>query len=683
MGFYDEIAKDIKWEYTKNTDAYLKVVGGTLQLPHPGWLQYHLRYLDKVIEAIHAFRQGQLKGVDYDINTIEKRIVSDAREGADLLRELTKNYNTFSIDIESSNLLTDKTKNKLLCIGVAYESNKGVAFMRECFEDKLFRTLFQNFVNRKDFKFILHNGIFDRSRTKIIEGIQLKIDEDTLLMHYCGINEHKGTHGLKELAQLYLGFPDWEAPLDDWKRKYCRANKVKLKDFQYDYFPQVTLAEYCCVDVCATYQLYYMFKELMRESAIPVYKKLVEASEYYADMISRGMLISKDYWNQLRDTLEAEGEQLKNDLATLVPNVLITSPIQLKTWMQKTFPYDAVDSTDKTTLEDLLLKYPGNEALQKILEYRKNIKYLKTYVYGLWNRKDTEDIIHCEFKLHGTETGRLSSANPNMQNIPRNSLIKKLFIARPGYTLLILDYSQAELRVLAYVSGDDKLIQCYKDGRDLHTEIQKQLFKDKYDEHNKDQRVIAKTINFGIPYGRTAGGMASKLKIPMEEAKRYLRDWFEGAPKVKDYIEKCHVMATSEPQDVYYTVFGRARHYYITSENLHHVENQSVNFPISSTANDLTVYSLCEIGKYIKEQKLDAYLVNTVHDSIIIEVKPEQAKQLAIKCQKIMSSIPEQYLPNLTLPFKADAEIGTCYGDLSEFDWSDGEDEDESTDDDN
>ena len=676
MAFYDEIAKDIQWEYTHNTDAYLKVIGGKLQLPHPGWLQYHLRYLDNVIEAINAFRVGALVGNDFDIESIDVKIVTEPTEAIKVLREIRSKYTEFSIDIETANTLPDAIKNEFLCIGVGCDDTYSVVFTKECFANKTFRILFQCFLNNKSKVFILQNGIFDKTRMKLIEDIDIRIDEDTMLMHYCGINEHKGTHGLKELAQLYLGFPEWEKPLDDWKRQYCRHNKVKIKDFQYSYFPQDMLAYYCGIDVSATIQLKRLFVKIMRPSSINIYKKLIEASKYYSNMMVRGMMLDLNYWREICDQLEAEKVKLEDDLDKLMPGVKVTSPKQLKEWLEKEFPDDYIEGTDKFTMESLQLRHPDNEALTKIMEYRKNVKILKTYVYGLYDRKDSNNIIHCEFKLHGTETGRLSSANPNMQNIPRDSTIKKLFIARPGYTLIQLDYSQAELRVLAYISGDEHLIDCYVNGRDLHTEMQKKLFKDKYDEHNKDQRVIAKTINFGIPYGRTAGGMASKLKIPMSEAKQYLADWFAAAPKVKEYIKECHRMATADPQEIYYTVFGRARHYFITAGTQHHAENQSVNFPISSTANDLTIYSLCEIGKYIEEQKLDAYLVNTVHDSIVIEVKPEQAKQLALKCQEIMSTIPKKMLPGLTVPFRADAEIGNCYGDLAEPDW-DGEDEED------
>lgn len=679
MGFYSEIAKDIQWEYTSNVDAYLKIVNGKLQLPQAGWLAYHLRYLDNVIEAINAFRHGQLTGETIKLETLNRHIVRDPGEAVKILRDISNKYKVFSIDIESNNLSTDKTKNKLLMIGVAYTENDGVAFMRECFENKVFRIVFQNFCKRKDFVFILHNGIFDRSRTQIIEGIELKIDEDTMLMHYCGINEHKGTHGLKGLAQLYLGFPDWEKELDDWKHAYCRvrANNTKLSEFGYSLFPQETLALYCCVDVIATFRLYYVFKKLMRPETINIYRKLIEASEYYADMIVRGMRLNEDYWFQLNDELSEQKFNLEDYFDEHLSGVSMTSPIQLKQCLQEHFPNEWIDSTNKDAMNDLVLKYPDDELLTKVLEYRKICKYLQTYVTGLWDRKDQDNIIHCEFKLHGTETGRLSSANPNMQNIPRNTSIKSLFIAHEGYTFIQLDYSQSELRVLAHISNDENLMQCYIDGRDLHTEIQKHLFGDKYDEHNKDQRVIAKTINFGIPYGRTAGGMAKKLKMTKREAQSYLDDWFKMAPKVKDYIEQCHKMALSDPQDVWVTEFGRSRRYYITSDSIHHVKNQSVNFPISSTANDLTIYSVVEIGKWLKENKFDAFLVNTVHDSIIVECRPEDTKVIAEKCQQIMADIPQRYLKNVRMPFRADVEIGDCYGDLAEPEWNSDEEEDE------
>lgn len=675
MGFYDGIAKNIPYEITSNEDGYLKVVNGKLLLPNPGWLRYHLKYLDQVIETIKAFEKGLLSYKEVDLDSIEKKVIKDPTEGIQFLRFLSSKYKVFSIDIETDNTLPDAKRNRMLCIGVGYELNKGVSFRRECFEHKVFRILFQNFVKRKDFIFILQNGIFDLSRLKIIEGIELKLDEDTLLMHYCGINEHKGTHGLKQMAQLYLGFPEWEKPLDEWKHQYCRAHKIRLKDFQYGFFDQDWLAEYCCYDVCATLQLYYVFKELMRPESIPIYRKLVVASKYYAKMIERGMLLNMEYWEELRCKLEYERLDLEDELEVLIPDVKITSPVQLKSWLQAAFPYDYVESTDKDTMENLLLKYPGDVRLQKILAYRKNLKYLKTYVYGLWERKDTEEVIHCEFKLHGTETGRLSSANPNMQNIPRNSEIKKLFKARDGYKYIQLDYSQAELRVLAFISGDEHLKRCYIEGKDLHLEIQKKLFKDKFDENNKDQRTIAKTINFGIPYGRTAHGMSNKLRISMKEAREYLKSWFESNPRVTEYIKKCHDMALADPQDVWVTDFGRSRRYFVTADAINHVKNQAVNFPISSTANDLTIHSLVEIGQWLEEQGLDAYLTNTVHDSIIIEARPEDVQKISEKCQEIMGTVPKKYLKGLDLPFRADVEIGDNYGELSEPNWYEDDEE--------
>lgn len=678
MGFYDVIAKDVPWEYTTNAESYLKWVDGKIQLPKAGWLQYHLGFLDKIIETLHAYRNGALQAMQpYDLERIEKHVIYDPEEATNFLGVISNKYKVFSIDIETSNLLTDKAKNCLLGIGIAYEEEKAVCFEVTCFRDTAFKKLFNEFVQRKDFIFILHNGIFDRSRTQLLEDITISIGADTMLMHYCGINEHKGTHGLKDLAQLYLGFPDWEKPLDEWKKQYCRANKIKLKEFEYSYFPRQMLLEYCCYDVCATFQLYYTFLKLMRPETIMIYNKLIEASEFYADMIVRGMKLNEPYWFELEKELTNEQWDLEDWFESHLPGVNIGSPIQLKKVLQDHFTDEIIESTNKRTMGDLQFKYPDDELLQKILRYRKVQKYLQTYLYGIYERLDANKTVHCEFKLHGTETGRLSSANPNMQNIPRDSKIKNLFIAHDGYKLIQLDYSQCELRVLAYISKDEKLLDCYREGRDLHTEMAMHLFGDNYDPHNKDQRVIAKTINFGIPYGRTAGGIVEALHIPMWEARKYLNDWFKGAPKVKDFIEECHRDALADPQNVYVTPFGRSRRYYVTSETAYHVKNQAVNFPISSTANDLTICSVVEIGKWLKEKGFDAYLVNTVHDSIIIEAREKDIQEIAEHCKQIMEEMPNKYLPDISLPFRADIEIGDSYGALSEPDWYYDEEEDE------
>ena len=679
MSFYSTIAKDIPWEITSNTDGYLKVVNGKLQLPSPKWLQYHLRYLDSVIEAIHAFRAGKLAQKEYNLEKVITDVIFQADTAISILKQLSSDYKVFAIDIESDNLLTNKSKNKLLCFGIGYAEDAGVSFTYHCFRNSEFREEFQKFLSNPRHTFILHNGIFDKSRLALLEALDIRIDEDTLLMHYAGINEHKGTHGLKDLAQLYLGFPDWEHDLDEWKRHYCKTNKVLLRDFKYSLFPLSTLAEYNIFDCVATFQLYNTFKQLMRKESLSIYRALIEASEYYSDMVVRGMKIDVEYWYQLKRQLEEQKERLEQELAITMPGVSITSPLQLKKWLTKRFPLEFIESTNIKTIEMLSLKYPEAVELQKIKEHRKNAKYLKTYVLGLWERKDYNNVIHCEYKLHGTETGRLSSANPNMQNIPRSPLIKSLFVSREGYQLLQLDFSQLELRVLAHISGDETLIQCYKDGRDLHSEMQRKIFGKDFDEHDKDQRMAAKIVNFGIPYGRGPSSIAEQLKVSMSVAKKYLADWHAGAPRVSEYIKKCHEMAMAEPQDVWYTVFGRSRHYFITDENIHHTRNQAVNFPITSTANDLTIHSLIEIGKWLKESEKDCYFVNTVHDSIILEVRPEDVQQVSEKCQQIMSELPHRYLVNTQVPFKADVEVGTCWGQLKEPEWlQEEEDQDES-----
>ena len=150
MGFYDVIAKDVPWEYTTNAESYLKWVDGKIQLPKAGWLQYHLGFLDKIIETLHAYRNGALQAMQpYDLERIEKHVIYDPEEATNFLGVISNKYKVFSIDIETSNLLTDKAKNCLLGIGIAYEEEKAVCFEVTCFRDTALRNYSMSLFNEK------------------------------------------------------------------------------------------------------------------------------------------------------------------------------------------------------------------------------------------------------------------------------------------------------------------------------------------------------------------------------------------------------------------------------------------------------------------------------------------------------------------------------------------------------
>ena len=251
-----------------------------------------------------------------------------------------------------------------------------------------------------------------------------------------------------------------------------------------------------------------------------------------------------------------------------------------------------------------------------------------------------------------------------MQNIPRDKKIKNLLCATPGYKLVQMDYSQAELRVLALLSRDPYLVSVYVNGKDLHDAVATEMFGPNFD---KEQRVMAKTINFGIAYGRGPGSIAQTFKKSMNEARAIIAKWFKPMPYVKEWIDNRRAMA--KRGEACTTIFGRERHFVVTNEDLNHIQNEYINTPIQSIASDFTMFSLIEIDKFLRENNLDARIVTTVHDSIIVECKDEKdlVDLVAQTCVRIMAETPLKYVPDCPVPFKADAEVGYAWGKLQSW----------------
>lgn len=675
-----DFPEDKKVQPTVNHERWFKVINGTLYVPTETILKGNFLLLDKFIEALHNFEISEPEKGWWDDTLVSGKHIKKLDECLDVLDTLGT-YKTLAVDIETRD--TGYDGNKVLLIGFAYSDYDSIVIAN--FEPKVIEAL-QKLFNKKDVTFIWHNGKFDTTRLKYLLGIDARIDEDTMLQHYVGINERKGTHGLKDLAELYLQAPKWDDQLDNYKRKWCVQHKVLLKDFKYDMIPSEILIPYLYRDTCATYQLFKRFNTLMRPGSKDIYRKLVKASNVFKDIEVQGCLVDTNYLYELQDNLDslivsAEKHVMEEANRTWDPvayvqetdaracpkEFSIKSPKQLK-WMLQKVTNERIESTNKETMDILIEKYPNVPFLQAIADLRKYNKYMDTYVQGMFAVLNKDNRVRCTFNLHGTETGRLSCSAPNMQNIPRLKLIKNLFIAPEGYKLVQLDYSQAELRVLAYMSQDEYLRETYREGKDLHDAMALKIFGEGF---TKEQRVAAKTINFGIPYGRGPGSMASKMHMTVQQATQTIKDWYKAAPGAKKYVDQMRQApyAKGEP---YTTVFGRQRHYIITYENRNHVENEAVNFPISSIASDLTMLSVCAIHDQLLKEGIDARIVNTVHDSIIIECidQPDALKRVVEIGTTTMAEMPKKYLTNpvLDFPFRADAEIGKSWGDLENAD---------------
>lgn len=712
-----DMPEDRHVKQTRDVMTWYKVVNSTrtLLVPPTNIIKTNMRELERFSEAVKAFETMDLDSPIYrwddDSLVLTEATGDNIIEALLKLPDMARKYDGWiACDIETRRV--EWEDNKLLSIGFAYGPDHCLAIhniplygakndgtCRFDHNGDLLQVLNEVF-NQPDLKYIWHNGKFDCGRLKYLVGVNAHVDDDTMLQHFACINEKQGTHGLKDLGQLYLQAPAWDDELDQIKRDWCKRNKVPLKEFMYDSIPTSVLIPYMQRDCIATYRLHQVFNKLARPGSEFIYRQLCRASTAYGAIELAGQKIDVDYLEDLEADLDRLVIQSQKRLdavsgkywnpqlyaaatgAKVKPNMEFSpkSPKQLK-WMLGEVMGHPVPATDATTMQTLMdeLDYMGDEAdpdakefMESILDVRKYSKYLETYVLGIRDVLCRDERVRCTFNLHGTETGRLSSSNPNMQNIPRNKMIKNLIIATPGTCLLQLDYSQAELRVLAMLSGDPALINIYVSGQDLHDAVCDMMFGEG-SHKDKELRNLAKTINFGIAYGRGAGSIATKFKKSMKEAQDIIDKWFKPMPKVKEYINTRRRMASRGEPCV--TIFGRERHFVITDSELNHIQNEYINTPIQGTASDFTMLSLLNIYDYLEANwKGKARIVSTVHDSIIIEVedKPEYLKEIGNKCIEIMANTPLEFVPDCPVPFVADAEIGYKWGEMYKLDMETG-----------
>lgn len=670
----------------------------TLYTPGCNVLRVNPLELDNFIEAVQAFAIADLSASTYDWENLHLYDFHGATlvQGFKLLNKVLDNAEYVACDIETRRV--EWEDNKLLSIGFATDDSTCYAFYDipitgasgDGHSSEVYDIL-EATLQRRDVKFTWHNGKFDCGRLKYLCNLDAHIDEDTMLLHYVRINETKGTHGLKALGQLYLQAPAWDDELDKLKREWCKQHKIKLKDFMYDYIPTSILIPYMQRDCIATYRLRSCLEALASPRTYDVYRRLVRASEVYMHVELAGMQLDMPYLEDLEWELEKDIKHAQERLSNVSAQIWnpiqyakdtgaksfsteafnVKSPKQLKWMLKQVLGYEP-PSTDAATLQELMheielgrIKNPlARDFIESISTLRQCNKYMDTYVQGLREGVCRDGRIRGTYNLHGTETGRLSSSKPNMQNMPRNKKIKNLLRSGPGYKLLQLDYSQAELRVLAYSSGDPYMIDAYRHDKDFHSAVAEEMFGPEF---TKEQRNMAKTINFGIAYGRGPSSIAEAFGKSMAESKEIIEKWYRPMPKVKEYIQGRRLAA--DRSDPCITVFGRERHFVLTDDNRHHVQNEYINTPIQSIASDLTMISLLTIADWIEKNHIHARVVATVHDSIILEVEADDRliDTVAKKCLNIMATVPTQYLPNCTVPFKADAEVGDSYGGLEEW----------------
>ena len=420
------------------------------------------------------------------------------------------------------------------------------------------------------------------------------------------------------------------------KRKIVEVDNKEKAEFLWKRAFYIKGLEVILEDRLRTEDLHYIFENL-ENKLVPV----------LASMENFGIKIDKKYFENYKKELQENIEKLEKEIYSLSEETFnIGSPKQLGEILFEKMGIEPVKktktgySTDVEVLEVLALR--GIEIAEKLLEYRGFTKLLSTYVEPLPKLADEDDRIHTTFNQNGTSTGRLSSANPNIQNIPVRTdegiKIRKGFISQDGWSLVSFDYSQIELRVLAELSKDENLLLAYKKDKDLHDlTARKIFFKTDEEQVTREQRSIAKVINFSILYGKTPFGLSKELKIPVADASQYIKTYFEQYPKVKKFLE--NVLENARQNGFVETLYGTRR--YInninsSNKNLQAQANRmAVNTVVQGTAANIIKKVMIKLYDEFKNND-DIKMLLQVHDELIFEVKDEVSEKYMEKIKEIM-----------------------------------------------
>jgi len=395
----------------------------------------------------------------------------------------------------------------------------------------------------------------------------------------------------------------------------------------------------------------------MNTTGIKVDKKVLkDLSTKYHKELER---LEKAIWQEA-------GEEFNINSPKVLSNIIFEK-MGLAEKRQKKTPTGAL-STKESELEKIKDKHP---IIGHILEYRELAKLLSTYIDAIPPMLDKDSRLHSTFNQMGAVTGRMSSNNPNLQNIPNKTAlgraIRHAFVAEDGYKLLSLDYSQIELRIAAVLSQDEKLMEIFKNGEDVHAGVASRVFKVPVDKVDKGMRIKAKTINFGILYGMGVNALKVNLGTDRKEAQEFYNEYFETFKGLASYLDK--VKAETERRGYTETMFGRRRYFSGFKSPLPYVraqaERMAINAPIQGTQADIIKIAMKEINSYIKEQKQDdsIRMILQVHDELVFEVK-ESLIDEAITCFKeiMEDTIPEEKLYGV--PIVAEANLGDNWGEM-------------------
>lgn len=659
--------EDLKWEGANNKELgafFKRMEFRTLTKKYLG--QEITRSVDKKSDSDND-NQGDLFLADdntdaqsslesYNEDIVTYKLVDSEEALKDLVEEF-RGKDSFCFDTETDGV--DPMKNSL--VGLSLSATPGIAYyipingekgLNEKQAVKLLRPLFVNPQMQK----IAHNYKFDY-----------------MMLHRAGLPIQG--KAFDTMIAAYLIDADQKLKMDRLAEKYLNYEAIPITDLigegrkkkSMDQFDPEEVRVYACEDADITLRLHEVLSKKLSEDKLKNIAEFLEFPliEVLAKMEMNGVLVD-------RDMLEELSTGLRDDLIELEQTIFekagtefnINSPKQLGEILFDKMGLPAGKKTKTgqySTAESVLKKLAKDyEMPDLILEYRALGKLKSTYVDAFPKLINEETgRIHTDFNQHIAATGRLSSSNPNLQNIPirteRGREIRKAFIADDGFQLLSADYSQVELRVIASMADDENMIQAFKNDEDIHSRTAKEIFGlDSLEDVTPDHRRKAKEVNFGIPYGVSAYGLSSRLGISNDEGKEMIDQYFERFPGIQEYINETKAFAREH--GYVKTLMGRRRYIPdIDAGNWNRrsfAERTAINMPIQGTAADIIKQAMIDIQQYIENEKLNTRMLLQVHDELIFEVPENEADSVPQKLKELMESAYK-----LKCPLKVDMGI--------------------------
>lgn len=587
-----------------------------------------------------------------ETETYDSKTISDVNELNNTVQELLKKEEialTFVSDFENAVTID------LIGCAIAYkDENEKIQSVYVANKDGLIEGLKPVFEN-ENLKKYTYNAKNDINILKSIDIDLKNISFDTVLASY--IKNPNRSHDLNAQALDYINHISFELDFPTKKTKFAQL-------------PQTDLITYAQDNAFSIYKLTQFWLKDLSPEELKLHDEVeLPLTHILAQMEYDGVALDVDYMSELSEYMTQKAEDLQAKIYEIAGEEFnINSPkqvgevlyeklnIQLKKKRGKAKP-----STNVEVLEELASEYP---ICRYLIDYRKYTKLRTTYTDALPLLVSLKDRrIHTTYNQTVTATGRLSSSNPNLQNIPirteEGNKLRNAFIAEnENDFILSSDYSQIELRLLAHVSGDENLISAFNSDVDVHSLTASKVFDVPVEQVTKEMRYKSKAVNFGIIYGQTRYGLAKALDIPAQEAQNFIDKYFMTYPKVKDYME--NTVAFAYEHGFVETIFGRKRYLpELASPNRmikEFAERAAINQPLQGTAADLIKMAMINVDKVFKENNLKSKMVMQVHDELVFEVVADELEQVKTLVKQEMQNVA-----NLKVPLLVDINWGKSW----------------------